>query len=260
MSDPRYQRVQTALKTLQLNAMPACLDTYTQQAAAENWSPLHFLDVLTQAELASRTERDVQRKMRLARFPFHKTLHEFDFTFQPSLNERLIRELATQRFVAHAENLLLLGSPGVGKTHLAVALGIGAILQGLSVLFYALPDLIQQLSKDAKTDRLEQRLQTLTRPHLLILDEMGYFSLDKRSAHFLFQLISRRYQKGSIILTSNKSYADWGDIFSDTVLAAALLDRLLHHSVTINIRGASDRLKDKLKAGTLPLARPQKEV
>ena len=147
---------------------------------------------------------------------------------------------------------MFLGLPGVGKTHLAVSLGMCAILQGMSVLFYALPDLIQQLARDAKADRLGQRLQALARPQLLILDEMGYFSLDKRSAHFLFQLVSRRYQRGSILLTSNKSYSDWGDVFSDTVLAAALLDRLLHQSVTVNRRGSSYRLKDKLKVVAAP--------
>ncbi len=119
-------------------------------------------------------------------------------------------------------------------------------------MFYALPDLIQQLGRDAKADRLGQRLQALARPQLLILDEMGYFSLDKRSAHFLFQLVSRRYQRGSILLTSNKSYSEWGDVFSDTVLASALLDRLLHHSITVNIRGSSYRLKDKLKVAAPP--------
>ena len=247
MIDPTYQRVQEALNSLALTTMPAVLDSLTQQAAANNWSALHFLDELTQFELAARTERDVQRKMRLARFPFHKTLDEFDFAFQPSVNERQIRDLATMRFAAHAENILFLGPPGVGKTHLAVSLGICAILQGMSVLFYALPDLIQTLARDAKADRLNQRLLTLSRPQLLIIDEMGYFSLDKRSAHFLFQLVSRRYQHGSIILTSNKSYTEWGDVFSDTVLATALLDRLLHHSSTVNIRGSSFRLKDKLK-------------
>src|SRR4051812_10003566 len=206
MTDSLYERVQQTLKTLELTTMPLHLDPLAQQAATENWSALQFLDALTQTELAARTEQAIRRKMRQARFPFHKTLDEFDFVFQPSVNERQIRDLATLRFAAHAENILFLGPPGVGKTHLAVALGMCAILQGMSVLFYALPDLILQLNKDAKADRLNQRLNALARPQLLILDEMGFFSLDKRSAPFLSQLISRRYGRGSIILTSNKSY------------------------------------------------------
>ncbi len=254
MTEALYERLQQSLASLDMSATALHLDRLSAQAAAENWSSLEFLDALTQTELAARTEQNIRRKLGQAHFPFYKTLDEFDFAFQPSVNERQIRDLATMRFVAHAENLLFLGPPGVGKTHLAVALGMCAILQGMSVLFYALPDLIQQLARDAKTDRLPQRLQALARPQLLILDEMGYFSLDKRSAHFLFQLVSRRYQRGSIILTSNKSYTEWGDIFSDTVLAAALLDRLLHQSLTVNIRGASYRLKDKLKV----IAPPQK--
>src|SRR4051812_14493986 len=196
MTDQLYQRVQQSLQALELTTMPIYLDSLAQQAATENWSALQFLDALTQAELTARTEQNIRRKMRAARFPFQKTLDEFDFAFQPSVNERQIRDLATMRFVAHAENILFLGPPGVGKTHLAVALGICAILQGMSVLFYTLPDLIQQLALDAKADRLNQRLLTLSRPQLLIIDEMGYFSLDKRSAHFLFQLVSRRYQHG----------------------------------------------------------------
>jgi DNA replication protein DnaC len=252
MTEPLYEHLQQALSSLELTATAFHLDSLSARAAAENWSALEFLDALTQTELAARAEQTIRRKLRQAHLPFHKTLDEFDFAFQPSVNERQIRDLATLRFVAHAENLLFLGPPGVGKTHLAVALGMSAILQGMSVLFYALPDLIQQLARDAKTDRLPQRLQALARPQLLILDEMGYFSLDKRSAQFLFQLVSRRYQRGSIILTSNKSYTEWGDIFSDTVLASALLDRLLHQSLTVNIRGASFRLKDKLKVITPP--------
>ena len=129
---------------------------------------------------------------------------------------------------------------------------MAAVTRGLSVYFSTVADLLEQVTRDARTDRLPQRMQALCRPDLLILDEMGYFALDKRAAQFLFQLVSRRYQKGSIVLTSNKSYADWGDIFSDSVLASALLDRLLHQSVTVNIRGSSYRLKDKLRSAQTP--------
>lgn len=255
-ADPLYTRVCAALQQLQLTHMAAQLDDLTAQAASANWSALDYLDHLTQVEVNARFEREVQRKLRLAHLPYFKTLDQFDFAFQPSVNERQVRDLASLRFVANSENLLLLGPPGVGKTHLAVSLGMAAVSRGFSVYFSTVADLLDLLARDARADRLAQRMQTLCRPQLLILDEMGYFSLDKRAAQFLFQLVSRRYQKGSIILTSNKSYADWGDIFADPVLASALLDRLLHQSVTVNIRGSSYRLKDKLRpASADPVAK-----
>jgi DNA replication protein DnaC len=259
MTDTLYARVQAALSSLQLTAMGQHLDELTQQAATCNWSALEYLDQLTQLEVGARFERDVQRKMRLARLPFFKTLDQFDFAFQPSVNERQIRDLAGLRFIANTDNLLFLGPPGVGKTHLAVSLGLAALTTGLSVLFYSVADLLDQLNHDAHTDRLTRRMTALCRPQLLILDEMGYFALDKRAAQFLFQLVSRRYQRGSIILTSNKSYNEWGDIFPDPVLASALLDRLLHHAVTVNIRGNSYRLKDKLRPSASSDASAKKE-
>ena len=261
MNEHRYQHLQAILERLKLTRVSERLDQLAEEAAKERWTYVEFLDRVLDVEVSARVERDVTMKTRLARFPFVKTLEQFDFAFQPALNEAQIRELATARFVAHGENILLLGPPGVGKTHLAVSLGVAAIMQGISVVFFTVADLVDLVQQDVKEDRLDRRLHALCMPKLLILDEMGYVPLDQRSAQFLFRLISRRYQKGSIILTSNKSYGEWGDVVSDYVLATAMLDRLLHYSTTINIRGESYRLREKRKAGVFHdlAAKPAKE-
>ena len=183
------------------------------------------------------------------RFPYINTLETFDFSYQTSLNEGQIKELYKCRWVGNGENLIFLGPPGVGKTHLAVALGIEAIKKGYRTLFVSTQGLLASLAKAHSENKLEERVRILCQPKLLIIDESGYLPLDRHGASLFFQLIARRYEKGALILTSNQTYSHWGDIFGDQVLATAILDRLLHHSVSISIKGDSYRLKEKLKAG-----------
>jgi DNA replication protein DnaC len=188
--------------------------------------------------------------------PHHKGLGEFDFTFQPDLDPRKIRDLAALEFVPSHHNITPLGPPGVGTTHLAVALAVAACSAGYSVYFTSLDEAIRQLRLAETTGRFAKKLQTYLRPAVLVLDEVGYLPLDRPAANMVFQLISRRYERGSIILTSNKTFSEWGNVFTDDVLATAILDRLLHHCHVISINGPSYRLKDRVSLAPTPTPMP----
>lgn len=247
------------LEQLGLPQAAAVLDSRLEAATHRQMSYAEFLVDLLGIEAAARRERYLRTRTRLAHLPFHRTLEQFDFSFQPSVDQRQIRELASLAFVADAANVVFLGPPGVGKTHLAVALGIKAIEAGHSVYFVRAHDLLEDLRRAQAEHRLDRRMRVYLAPKVLIVDEFGVWPYDRTAATALFALISARYERGSVILTSNKGFAEWGEVLGDPVIATAILDRLLHHSHVINIRGESYRLREKKRAG-LFAAPPHREV
>ena len=241
---------------LKLEHLEAQLDAVCEQAAQQELDYPTFLSQALAIEWQGRYQRGIDARLRQARFPWIKTFEQFDFDFQPSLDRRQVRELAALRFVEHAHNVVILGPPGVGKTHLAVAFGVKAVEAGYSVLFLTLETLMTRLLRARHENRFERTLQQLTYPKLLIIDEIGYLPLSRDEASLFFRLVVRRYERASLIVTSNKSFLDWGEVFNDHVLATAILDRLLHYSTTLNIKGESYRLKEKRRAGLLGRAKP----
>lgn len=224
-------------------------DTITQlvsRAEADQMGYLDFVDLLLEEELGLREGRRFRNALKLSGLPHHKTIDEFDFAFQPSLDARKVRDLATLQFVEAKSNVALLGPPGVGKTMLAVSLAVAACRAGYSIYFTTLDDLVRRLRDAEATGRFNRQLNAYLRPSVLLVDEVGYLPLDRTEANMVFQLVSRRYERGSIILTSNKSFPEWGSVLGDDVLATAILDRLLHHCDVLSIDGPSYRLKDRL--------------
>ncbi|AKB53787.1 Mobile element protein [Methanosarcina barkeri MS] len=227
MNNFSYERLHTNLQYLKLNTIEDLLDNCLEIAARDSKTTMEVLDYLFEQEKKHRESAAMERRMKSAVFPVKKTLEEFDFEFQSSIDKKVIEDLATLRFAHNAENVVLLGPPGVGKSHLAIALGIEAVKAGISVYFTNTGNLIERLKIANREGILEKKLKGLMKFKVLIIDEMGYLPFDEEGAHCLFQLISRRYEKSSTIFTSNKSYGEWGEIFKDHVIAAAVLDRIV---------------------------------
>jgi len=245
------QMAKDGLSELGLGTALAQLDQAGQQAAASSWSYSHFLGYLLEGELAQRKAKQVRMSLQFARFPYLKRIQDFDFAAQPTVDRRLIDELATLRFLDEGRNVIFLGPPGVGKTHLSIALGVLTAETGRRVHFTSAIDMSRKLAKNLAANTLGREMNNMTRPSMLIIDEVGYLELDRTQASLLFQVISQRYErKQTTVLTSNKAFSEWGHVFAnDPVMASAALDRLLHLSTVVNIRGESYRLAEKRRAG-----------
>lgn len=247
MSTLILEQAHRNLTNLKLNTMDAILESTLERAMNDHLSPLETVGYLVDQEWKVRIASTIAARMRYAGFPNEKKIEEFEFSFQPTIDQTVIKDLETLRFIDRSENVVFLGPPGVGKTHLAIGLGIRAIENGYTLMYINASVLIERLKEAYQLGQLEWYLKKLVKPKLLVVDEIGYLPFDSSAAYCFFQLISKRYEKVSTIFTSNKSFGEWGEVFQDQVIAAAILDRILHHCTTMNIRGESYRMKDRKK-------------
>ena len=242
-----YNKLMNNLETLKLDKMVTFLPNYLESIKEQDISIVDVLYKLTEEEIIYRDERASKIQVTVAAFPFEKEIKDFDFSYQPGINKQQILDLETLRFMENKENIIFVGTPGVGKTHLASAIGIEAAKNRNITYFINCNDLIANLKKAQSENRFMNRLNHYAKYKVLVIDEVGFLPVDPEGANMLFQLINKRYEKHSTIITTNKPFGKWHEIFNDVTLANAILDRLLHHAHIININGKSYRLKDKLK-------------
>lgn len=239
----RRDRIRSQLADLKMPGALESLDQVLSQVDGAKLGAAEAIEALLGAQISLRNNRRLQAAMRSSRLPAVKMLTDFDFTFQPSIKREQLDSLHELGFLERRENVIFLGPPGVGKTHLAISLAIAAAQHGRRVYYGTLADLITSLEEAQASGKLSNRLKTLTHPALLVVDEIGYLPITRNGAMLFFQLMARRYETASTVLTSNKSFEEWGEIFGDDVMAAALIDRLLHHCHVVNIRGNSYRMR-----------------
>ena len=242
------EQLQSQLAYLKLPTIQSLYQTLAKQAAEEGWSHLQYLEALINEEALQRQQRARERRIRLARFPTPKTLEQFNWQWPTSINEMAVKHLFRLQFVKDKANVIFLGGVGMGKTHLSIALGYQACLHNYAVLFTTAVEVINNLTAAQKVGQLKQELRKYVKPQVLVLDELGFLPIDKKGADLLFQVLSQRYERGAIILSSNRAYKDWPEIFNnDATLTSAILDRLLHHAETVVVEGKSYRMKDRKK-------------
>jgi DNA replication protein DnaC len=251
----QLERISELTHPLKLPGLNLSASHLAQQAAKEEWDYLQFLERCLQAEVQNRLQRRKSLYTRMAGFPSIKTLEEFDFDFAAGAPKAMINQLASLSFIERAENVVLLGPSGVGKTHIACAIGFQAVQAGIKTRFISASDLILQLATAQRQDKYQSIMQrSIAAPRLLIIDEIGYLPFDLAQSKLLFDVIAKRYEKSSMILTSNLPFGQWGQTFAnDTALTSAMLDRILHHSHVIPIQGESYRLREKKQAGLINL-------